>query len=222
LEEIRDKNSQYPRMIPSPDEFEVHMSQLGLHNDDIIVIYDSAGVFSAPRVWYMFKAMGAKNVCLLNGGFPLWRKENRPIEEGPMTGAYQTEKKAFTARFNRFSIADLGRIKRIVAGTEDALIVDARSPDRFSGKLKETNPALRSGHIPGSVSLYYELLLDDTKMCYRSVSELRSIFEKYGIDIKKNLSSPLVEVESRRQLYHLGFTWYSGQIFRILLIYFLH
>ncbi|ETO26257.1 mercaptopyruvate sulfurtransferase [Reticulomyxa filosa] len=156
----------------------------------------------------MFKAMGVKNVSVLNGGFPLWRKEKRPVEEGPVK-VPQTNQPSFAARFNAASIAlsyalyyrilyytyvyvctlniksDIARIKKIVAGTDDALIVDARSPDRFSGKIKETNPALRSGHIPGSVSLFYELLLDDSKLCYHHVNELRSIFENLGIDVKK-------------------------------------
>ncbi len=92
-------------MMPPPDEFEVHMTQLGLKHDDIIIVYDGKGIFSAPRAWFMLKTFGAKHVSILDGGLPLWIEQGRPMEEGSMTGCYQSEHRAFTARYNKDSVA---------------------------------------------------------------------------------------------------------------------
>lgn len=191
MNEIREKDTKLPRMMPSQQDFEVAMSQIGLKHDDIIIVYDCAGIFSSPRVWFMLKSMGAKNVSVLNGGFPIWKKEGRQIEEGPMTGTYQTEQNAFSAKFNKQSFANYRDINRIIAGVgqeDDVLIVDARSMERFAGQIDE-GEGKKAGHIPTSVNLFYKHLLNDDGLTFKSVDELRNVFKQKRIDITRPIVS---------------------------------
>lgn len=137
----------------------------------------------------MLKSMGAKNVSVLNGGFPAWKKEGRPIEEGPMTGAYQKETKAFSAKAHKQSFLNFRDINRIIAGVdrEDILILDARSIDRFAGHTPE--PGKKSGHIPTSVSLHHKHLLKEDGIHMKTGSELQKAFEDRKIDITKPIVS---------------------------------
>ena len=138
----------------------------------------------------MLKSMGAKNVTVLNGGFPIWKKEGRPVEEGPMTGAYQKETKAFSAKFNKQSFANFRDINRIIAGVEqeDVLIVDARSIDRFAGHTPE-GPGKKSGHIPTSISFHHKHMLTEDGLSMKPINALRKAFEDRKIDITKPIVS---------------------------------
>lgn len=141
---------------------------------------------SSPRAWFMLRAFGAENVCVLDGGFPLWRKEGRPIEEGPMTGAYQSETKAFSAKLSRGCIADVRNIQRFLIGVEgeDLQVIDARSESRFLGREDE-GLNVKKGHIPGSISLHYKLLLNNDGCTLRSADDLKRIFFDSKVDISK-------------------------------------
>ena len=187
LDEICNKKSKLPRMMPSTQEFEVHMSQLGLTKDDIIIVYDN-GVFSSARVWFMLKAFGAKNVSILNGGFKFWQKQKRDkIESGPMTGTYLKEKKAFAAKLHKLSIANMTDVYRVLTGVDaDSVIVDARSYNRWAGH--EEDPYKKKlgtvpGHIPGSYNIPFTLFLEENGIEWRDWRVLRNIFEKKGVEI---------------------------------------
>lgn len=186
LNEICDKTSKYPRMMPSTQDFEVHMSELGLTKDDIIIVYDY-GMFSAPRVWYMLKAFGAKNVCILDGGFAKWKSLNKPIETGELTGGYRGEKKAFNAKLHKLSIATMKDIYRVITNVEiDTYIVDARSKARFSGFEEDpykNKLGTRAGHMPGSINVPYKDLLQDNGIEWKSKSELKGIFTYHNLDV---------------------------------------
>ncbi len=80
IDAISDSRSPLPHMLPSPEDFAASVGALGVSETDLIVVYDGAGLFSAARVWWMFRAMGATNVAVLNGGLKAWRAENRPLE----------------------------------------------------------------------------------------------------------------------------------------------
>ena len=139
----------------------------------------------------MLKSMGAKNVSVLDGGFPIWKKEGRPIEEGPMTGTYQKEKNAFSAKFNKKSFANYRDINRVIAGVgeeDGVLIVDAREMNRFAGKIDEGD-GMKAGHIPTSMSLHYKLLLQDDGLHFKQVNELRKVFKEKKIDITQPIIS---------------------------------
>ena len=83
IDGIADQTCGLPHMMPTPDEFARAVGALGLGDDDIIVVYDGSGLFSAPRAWWSLRAMGHASVCVLDGGLPKWQREGRPVAGGP-------------------------------------------------------------------------------------------------------------------------------------------
>ncbi|ARV05870.1 hypothetical protein BTO04_03770 [Polaribacter sp. SA4-10] len=167
-----DVNSPFPNTILSPDKFEEKAQQLGLNSDSILVVYDDLGIYSSPRVWWMFQLMGFKNIAVLNGGLPLWKSKNYPIEtpkklqlkKGNFKVDYQPGKIKFT--------------KNVLLAIENdkILIADARSKDRFYARELEPRKEIRNGHIPNSVSLPFNEILENGLM--KSVEELTEAFSK--------------------------------------------
>ena len=86
------------------------MRKLGIGDGQTVVIYDSAGFYSAPRAWWMFKVMGTEQVFILNGGLPKWKAEGRPVEDGTVT----RPERHFTARFNHGAVADFSDVKQMI------------------------------------------------------------------------------------------------------------
>ena len=149
LDEISDKDTDLPHMLPTQEEFAQAMGQLGISETHKINVYDGPGLFSAPRVWWTLKTMGAKDVMILEGGMDGWRKDDLPVETGtPPT----PEATTFRANFNAEKVA---HISDILANqeTRNVTVIDARPADRFAGKGTEPRPGLRGGHIPRSKSL---------------------------------------------------------------------
>ncbi|HEY0265762.1 MAG TPA: rhodanese-like domain-containing protein, partial [Rhizomicrobium sp.] len=93
IDAISDPGTDLPHMLPSPEAFARAVGALGVGRDDTVVAYDGSGIFSAPRAWWMFKAMGHADVKVLDGGFPKWRREGRAVE----SGAAHPAAKAFAA-----------------------------------------------------------------------------------------------------------------------------
>ena len=179
IDEIADLNSPLPHMLPEPDEFASRMHQLGIGDGMRIVAYDTKGMFSAPRAWWMMRVMGVAEVAVLNGGLRKWKAEGRPLEDGTVT----RQQWHFTPRQNSELVHDRSDMERILA-SNSAQIVDARSPERFAGQAPEPRPGLRGGHIPGSLNLHYALLLNaDGTM--KPDKELRAAFQDGGVDFDK-------------------------------------
>ncbi len=179
IDEICDTESPLPHMLPSAEKFSSRVRNLGLGDGNRIIVYDGAGLFSAARVWWMFRIMGHNDVAVLDGGFPKWRAENRPIEDLPP----HPQQRHFTARVN----TTLLRKKSDIVATLDAReeqIVDARSPGRFSGAEEEPRPNVRAGHIPGSLNLHYRSLLNEDGT-FRSIDELRGLIGQSKVDVSR-------------------------------------
>jgi thiosulfate/3-mercaptopyruvate sulfurtransferase len=176
IDEIKDETSPYPHMLPSPEAFASAMRALGIGDGMTIVVYDGAGLFSAPRVWWTFKTFGARHVAILEGGFPAWQAEGRPIEEGP---SRPRARRHFTARLDHSAVADLSDIRRALE-TGSAQVVDMRSAERFRGEAPEPRPGLRSGHMPGALNLPSSELVANGKL--KPQAELRAALEKAGVD----------------------------------------
>jgi len=180
IDEIADTNSAYPHALPSPEKFSSRVRKLGLGDGNRIVVYDGAGIFSAPRVWWMFRYFGHNDVAVLDGGMPKWVKENRPTEFlAPML-----QERHFTPRIDNTLARDLPHMQRVVA-EGGRQIVDARSFDRFTGDAKEPRPGLPSGHIPGSVSLPFQKLHDPETGTMLPAEGLRAAFDAAGVDLQK-------------------------------------
>jgi thiosulfate/3-mercaptopyruvate sulfurtransferase len=180
IEEIADTKSKLPHMLPPPEKFSSRMRSMGIGDGSRIVVYDSQGLYSAARVWWMFRVMGVQDVSVLNGGLPKWKREGRPLESGePRTRTARH----FTSRRNADLVRDLDDIKTII-NDDSAEIVDARAADRFAGRVPEPRPGLRSGHIPGAHNLPYAKLLN-TDGTLKSAAELETLFHEAGVDLSK-------------------------------------
>jgi thiosulfate/3-mercaptopyruvate sulfurtransferase len=176
IDGLSDHATDLPHMMPSPGAFSRDIGALGIGDGDEVVVYDGAGLFSAPRVWWMLKAMGHDRVAVLDGGLPRWQREGRPLASGPAT-----PKSAFlTAILKPGLIRDFALVKRALENAS-AQLTDARSPSRFTGAEKEPRPGLRSGHMPGARNVHYRTLLTpDGAM--KLDAELRAVFAQAGID----------------------------------------
>jgi len=177
IDEISDTQSDLPHMAPPVEKFVTRMRALGIGDGHRVVVYDGSGIFSAPRVWWLFRLFGKEDVAVLDGGLPKWRAEGRPVEDGvPIL-----RDRHFTARRNAGLVRDVTQVAAS-AKLGDAQIVDARSAARFRGQAPEPRAGLRSGHIPGSKSLPYgELLNPDGTM--KDPAGLRAAFAAAGVDV---------------------------------------
>jgi thiosulfate/3-mercaptopyruvate sulfurtransferase len=179
IDEISDTASPYPHMLPAAEKFASRVKAMGLGDGNRIVVYDGAGLFSAARVWWMFRVMGHEDVFVLDGGFPKWRAEGRPTEDLPPV--HRT--RHFTPRPNHLILRDADQVKENLT-TKREQVVDARSPGRFLGTEPEPRPGVRSGHIPGSKNLHYQKLLNPDGTL-RKAEALAATFREAGIDVAK-------------------------------------
>ncbi len=181
IDELADKSSGLPHMLPEPEAFAAEVGTMGISETDTIVVYDEAGLFSAPRAWWSFRIMGARDVRILEGGGPKWRAEGRPLESGPPLH----EPKLFNASFRPELVVGFEQVLAL-SKSGASPILDARPEARFLGQAPEPRPGLRSGHIPNSVNVPVGLLSENGIL--RSPEHLRALFEARGVD----LSAPIV------------------------------
>jgi thiosulfate/3-mercaptopyruvate sulfurtransferase len=180
IDEIADTKSPLPHMLPPPEKFSSRMRSMGIGDGARIVVYDSNGIFSAARVWWMFRVMGHDDVTVLNGGLPKWKREGLPTESGEPR---PRSTRHFTSRRNADLVRDAFDVKSILKD-RSAEIVDARAPERFAGKVPEPRPGLRSGHIPGAHNVPFGKVLraDGT---LKSPEEIEAAFADAGVDLSK-------------------------------------
>lgn len=180
IDAISDHSTNLPHMLPSPAEFASAMRRLGIGDADLVVFYDGAGVYSAPRALWMMRAMGHDRATVLDGGLPKWSRDGYQVEPGAVLPA---EVGHFTARFR----PELVRTFEQMLENQDSRseqIVDARSPGRFRGEEVEPRAGVRPGHIPGSVNMHYaKLIKPDGTM--QDAAELRKHFEDQRIDVER-------------------------------------
>ena len=180
IDEIADTKSKLPHMLPPPEKFSSRMRSMGIGDGSRIVVYDAQGLYSAARVWWTFRVMGVEDVSVLNGGLPKWKREGRPLESGEPRNRTTRH---FTARRNADLVRDAADIKALLKD-RSAEIVDARSAERFAGKVPEPRPGVRSGHIPGAHNLPFAKLLNKDGTL-KSPREIERLFEAAGVDLGK-------------------------------------
>jgi thiosulfate/3-mercaptopyruvate sulfurtransferase len=180
IDEIADEKSPLPHMLPPPAKFSSRMKKMGIGDGMDIVVYDSEGLYSAARVWWMFRAMGHDGVRVLNGGLKKWKAEGRPLEDGEPR---RRSERHFTSRLNAGLVRDADDIRGLIA-SHAAQIVDARSAGRFEGTAPEPRKGLRSGHIPGARNVPYSSLLN-ADGTLKPAGELRELLIKAGVDPNK-------------------------------------
>lgn len=155
LDAVSDRESPWPHMLPSPDAFAEAMGALGVGEADDIVVYDAQGLFSAARVWWTLRTMGARRVRVLDGGLPKWKAEGRPVESGAGEAPAPAR---FEALFDAGAVANFDQVGAALA--RGLQVVDARGSARFRGEAAEPRPGVRSGHMPGALNLPFPQLLN--------------------------------------------------------------
>ena len=177
---VRDAANPLPTMVPSPEDFALAVEQLGVSNEDTVVIYNGGELITAPRAWWMFRLFGHPQVLVLDGGLAKWRAEGRPIETGPATPPA-------IGRFTPSLDANLLRNLDEVRASLDhghAQVVDARPPTRFRGDTPEPRGGMRAGHMPGAIHLYAHSLVGPDGV-FLPPGKLAEAFEAAGVDPSK-------------------------------------
>ena len=176
IEDLSDDKSALPHMLAPATKFASRMRKLGLGDGNLIVVYDSSGVYSSPRAWWMLRAMGHSDVVVLDGGLPKWRSEGRPLEDMSASPFARH----FTARKDHALVKDHIQMRDNLL-TNTYQVVDARGAARFKAIEPEPRAGVRGGHIPGSLNVPYTELTNRNGTL-KSRDELRRIFETHGVD----------------------------------------
>jgi len=180
IDDIAEPGTSLPHMIPSTDLFARKIAALGIGDGDRVVVYDSAGLSSAGRAWWMLRLYGHHDVAVLDGGLPKWQAEGRPL----VTAVPSPPPRRFTARFNPSLVRDKVTLIENLATRREQL-VDARAAGRFDGTAPEARPGLRGGHIPGSRNLPYERVTDPRTRQLKSAEELTRLFRDAGVALDR-------------------------------------
>jgi thiosulfate/3-mercaptopyruvate sulfurtransferase len=175
---IADDSTDLPHMLPGPDQFADAVGSLGITENDTIVVYDSSGFFSAPRVWWTFRIFGARNVFILDGGLPVWTQEGRPVDSGEV----KRPKRTFKADMDTGAVAMVSDVQ-MALNDSSVQVVDARSAGRFAGTEPEPRAGLRSGHMPGARSVPSTEIVENGRLA--SPEKIAAAFNKAGIDTDK-------------------------------------
>lgn len=180
IDAISDSDTTLPHMLPSAEKFASRMRKLGIGDGKKVIAYDTQGLFSAARAWWMFRIFGHDDVAVLDGGFPKWKAEGHPIDEDPPG---KPQERHFSARFQSMMVRDKSDILSTVRMGK-AQIADARSPGRFTGSEPEPRPGVRSGHMPGAGNVHYATLLNSDGTL-KSPDEIAKVFAAAGVDVRK-------------------------------------
>ncbi|TMJ22403.1 MAG: sulfurtransferase [Alphaproteobacteria bacterium] len=165
IDEIADTSSPLPHMLPPPEKFSTPMT-------------------GASRVWWMFRAMGHKDVAVLDGGLPKWMAEGRPVTDDPTP----PRERHFTARLDNTLVRSLDDVKSLLDGKREQ-VVDARAANRFRGEAPEPRAGLRAGHMPGAFNLPYNDLLDAKSGTMLPAAELKARIKAAGIDPARKVTA---------------------------------
>lgn len=177
IDAVADRTTALPHMLPDPQDFAAAAGALGVSERDTIVVYDTASMFAAARVWWTFRIMGAGDVRVLDGGLQKWKREGRPV----VSGAEEAPPRArFAPSFDASLVAGFDAVLSALGGRERQ-IVDARPAARFRGEAPEPRPGLRGGHMPGARNVPAPSLVSAEGVLLPA-DELRAIFTAAGVD----------------------------------------
>lgn len=177
IDAVSDPAASLPHMVPPADDFAAALSDLGIRDGDQVVVYDGAGLFSAARVWWLFRHMGFDSIAVMDGGLPKWRAEGRALESGPADsggGDFRPRPRPDLVR----NAAEV--LTSVETGAPN--IADARASERFRGEVPEPRAGLRSGHIPGARNVPFKTLLN-ADGTLKDTASLRTVFEAAGVDL---------------------------------------
>ena len=179
IDDISDHRSTLPHMVPPVEKFMSRVRALGVGDGHQIIVYDTKGLFSAARVWWLFRLMGHTSVAVLDGGLPKWIADGNPLS----TTAPVIRDRHMTVKQQLQMVRDVTQVAHATK-LNDHEIIDARSRTRFIGEAPEPRTDLRSGHIPNSKNLPFTKVLN-TDHTMKTVPELTKVFKNAGIDLNK-------------------------------------
>ncbi|KAJ9562648.1 hypothetical protein OSB04_007808 [Centaurea solstitialis] len=200
---ISDRTTNLPHMLPSEEAFAAAVSALGIENKDGVVVYDGKGIFSAARVWWMFRVFGHDRVWVLDGGLPRWRASGFDVESSASSDAILKASAAseaiekvyhgqavgpvtFLTKYQPHLVWTLEQVKKNLE-EQTHQHIDARSKARFDGVAAEPRKGIRSGHVPGSKCVPFPQMLDGSQTLLPA-DQLKKKFEEEGI----SLDNPVV------------------------------
>lgn len=185
IDAIADSASDLPHMLPSPQHFAEAVSALGIGSADTVIVYDSTGLSSAARAWWMFRVFGHEAVYVLDGGLPAWEETAGAVVTGPVAAP---EPGAFRATYHPDMVRNVSDLlANLETGGEQ--IIDARAAGRFEGTVPEPRPGLRGGHIPGARNLPFMTLLDPASKRMLTGEALRACYSQAGIDLTRPIAA---------------------------------
>lgn len=184
LDVIADPVNPLPRKFPPKEVFSREVGKLGIGNETHVVAYDTPGLYSAARVWWLFRQYGYDKVSVLDGGLKHWKAQGRPVQ----AGAIEFSPVSFVVDRERDLLALWPQVLEASGGSA-VQIIDARTPGRFAGTEQDRYPGTRAGHIPNSVNLYWADLLEPESRKLLPVAQLRERLSKAGISWDKPVTA---------------------------------
>jgi len=179
IDDISDHRSALPHMVPPVEKFMSRVRALGVGDGHQIVVYDSKGLFSAARVWWLFRMMGHDKIAVLDGGLPKWVADGNPVDKAKPV----IRDRHMTVQQQPHMVRDVTQVA-YASKLLDHEIIDARAAARFRGEAPEPRQGLRAGHIPGSKNLpFTQLLNGDHTM--KTTAEMADEFQKAGVNLAK-------------------------------------
>lgn len=182
IDGVKDPDDPLPHMIPSPERFGELMGVLGISNESHVVCYDTYGLFSAARPWWLFRLYGHERVSVLDGGMPAWKASGGETETTP---AAEPAAASFNAGFRPDLVRRIAEIQANLDSNVD-VVLDARAANRFNGSAPEPRPDARSGHIPGSLNLPFQSLTDPDSKKVLDVQSLEKLFRDAGVKLGRD------------------------------------
>ncbi|MGB2374497.1 MAG: 3-mercaptopyruvate sulfurtransferase [Candidatus Puniceispirillaceae bacterium] len=180
IDTIKDERDPLPHMMPSASVFEAAMRDIGVHSDQQIIVYDNSPFLSSARAWWMLRYFGHLAVCVLNGGMEAWKQAGGKTEQGNPPA----ETGSFTAGpAEKAGLILFDELRKAVENGSAQQIIDARAADRFNGLAPEPRAGLRAGHIPGSLNMPINSLLDKQTGKLKTEQELQKLFDDAGFDM---------------------------------------
>jgi thiosulfate/3-mercaptopyruvate sulfurtransferase len=181
IDELSDHATALPHMLPTEESFSRSMAELGVGDAMTIVAYEQAGVFAAPRAWWMLRTFGAREVYVLDGGLQAWVEAGLPVQSGEV----RREPATFRAKLDRNAVKDFVQVQEMIAANKQ--ILDARSAGRFAGTAPEPRPGISSGHMPGATSVPFLELTQDCRM--KGAAGLREVFAMKGVKLDQPITT---------------------------------
>lgn len=178
IEALSDHTSPYPHMMPRPESFAVAMRELGVVQDKHLIVYDEGNLFSAPRAWWMLRTFGCQRISILAGGLQGWKAAGLTTADGPVA----LPEGDFAAHFDSSQVKRLNDVL-LLSHEGGAQIVDARAANRFNAEVDEPRPGLLRGHIPYSLNLPWNSLVENGAL--KPAAELRQQFAQAGVALDK-------------------------------------